>query len=201
MNEKTYLNEEQTRLLCLALLATEERTTLETLAYSLDGRKGHERHLTRLENDAGHYDRVVWQAVEALTGKTSDTLSIYDYDNEVRAAAESVNEYGRPVSDPEELQFIDGFAQDDFIAYMLDKAPNAVTVPMLSRVIEYGRKNKNFSKDQFYYYLLNVIPEIDEREAAAFFSNEVLTADMRSKKAEFWQLVRPYIIGGATHET
>lgn len=201
MNEKTYLNKEQTRLLCLALLATEERTTLETLAYALGTRKGHEKNLSRLEHDAGCYDRVVWQAVEALTGETADTLSIYDYDNEVRAAAESVNEYGRPVSYPEELQFIDGFAQDEFIAYMLDKAPTAVTEPMLNRVIEYGRKNKNFSKDQFYYYLLDVIPKIDEREAAAFFSNEVLTADTRSKKAEFWQLVRPYIIGGATHET
>lgn len=199
MNQNTYLNEEQTRLLCLALLATEERTTLETLAYALDGRKGHERHLSRLENDAGHYDRIVWQAVEALTG--TNTLSIYDYDNEVRAAAESVNEYGRPVSDPEELQFIGGFAQDDFIAYMLDKAPNAVTEPMLSRVIEYGRKNKNFAKDQLFYYLLDVIPKIDEREAAAFFSDEILTADTRSKKAEFWQLVRDYIIGGVTHET
>ena len=196
MNEKTYLNEEQKHLLAVALLATEERTTLETLANALDSRKGHNTHLLRLEKAAGNYDRVVWRAIEALTGNTSDNFSIYDYDEEVRAAAESVNEYGRPVSDPEELQFIDGFAQDEFIAYMLDKAPNAVTVPMLSRVIEYGLKNKNFSKDQFYYYLLDVIPEIDEREAAAFFSNEVLTVDTRSKKAEFWQLVKDYIIGG-----
>lgn len=190
MDQNNYLTEEQTHLLAVALLATEERTTLETLANALDTRKGHNAHLLRLEKAAGNYDRVVWRAIEALTGNTSDNFSIYDYDEEVREAAENVNEYGRPGADPEDLEYINGVAREAFIAYMIDKAPNAVTVPMLSRVIEYGTKNRNQAKDQLLYYFLDVIPDIDEREAAAFLSADILTADGRSKKAEFWQLIK-----------
>ena len=89
--EQNYLTEEQTTHFIRALLATEERTTLETLANALEGNNGHKETQKALEDKAGSFDRVVWHAIEALTGRTVDNFDLYGHFEEVRDLARANN--------------------------------------------------------------------------------------------------------------
>ena len=87
------------------------------------------------------------------------------------------------------LIYIDGFAQSDFIEYVIVKYGiiDQYAIDMLNQVCDYGRKHKTVSKDSFAFFISDLIPGIDLKEACAFFEDECLTREGQLLKQEFWR--------------
>ena len=89
-----------------------------------------------------------------------------------------------------ELQFIDGFAHEQFIDYLQTKHnfdSDSFAIDLIQQLIEYGRKYHKVSKDQLAYFLTDIIPDLDFYEAAAFFEDKCLTQNGQTEKQRFWQ--------------
>ena len=80
-----------------------------------------------------------------------------------------------------------GFNKQGFMAY-LEKTINGFNQPyfreLVENLIEYGLKWHHFSKNQFCYWLEELLPEISFAEIAAFMADECLTGYGLEKKEE-----------------
>ena len=80
-----------------------------------------------------------------------------------------------------------GFNQQEFMEY-LEKALNGFDKPyfrnLVENLIDYGLKHEHVSKDQFCYWLSDLLPEIQFGEVAAFMSDNCLTENGIQEKKD-----------------
>lgn len=57
---------------------------------------------------------------------------------------------------------------------------NRFTLDMVQNIIEYAQKHEHVSKDQFCYFIADLIPEIEMLDVARFCENGILTNDTLS---------------------
>lgn len=92
-----------------------------------------------------------------------------------------------------DLNYVNGIAGPEFIDYVLhkfefeqDRQPDALSPELLDSIVNYGRHNKQVTKDSFAYFLFDIIPGLEFAEAAAFIDNSLLTSDAQAIKNKFW---------------
>lgn len=93
-------------------------------------------------------------------------------------------------SQPIELEYVNGFASKQFISHLVRKHTlnrEVFTVLMLEKIINYGLKNYSKNPTVIAYYLMEVIPELDESEAFAYFDDNSLSDYGRKIKRAYWK--------------
>lgn len=95
----------------------------------------------------------------------------------------------------EELKYQNGIDADMLIKFIIakheledGKCAESFSILMLEKVIQYGIKRHNVSKDELAYYLMDVIPELEFTEATAFIIDDQLTSDGLKHKNNFWDI-------------
>ena len=77
-----------------------------------------------------------------------------------------------------ENKYYRGFNRDGFIEYLEDKyGLNSFAVALLDNIIEYAHKHEHISKDQFAYFISELMPEIEFIDVAKFCKEDILTRD------------------------
>lgn len=56
---------------------------------------------------------------------------------------------------------------------------------IIENIIEYAHKHHHVSKDQFIYFLLDMLPELEFGEIAQFANDEILTSYGQEEKKKF----------------
>lgn len=75
-------------------------------------------------------------------------------------------------------KYYKGFNRDGFIEYLEDKyGLNSFAVALLDNIIEYAHKHEHVSKDQFAYFISDLMPEIEFIDVAKFCEDAILTKD------------------------
>lgn len=87
-----------------------------------------------------------------------------------------------------EMNFVKGFDQGQFCQYM----ENTFSIDPFGRalmlnIIDYAQKHEHVSKDQFAYFVSDMIPEIEFRDVAAFCEDAILTGSGIQEKKAFWE--------------
>lgn len=80
-----------------------------------------------------------------------------------------------------------GFNAEKFMAYLeqeFNGMENCMFRGIVENLIEYGHKHEQISKDQFCYWLSDLIPEISFGEVAAFMDDDCLTENGKTKKQQ-----------------
>ena len=72
----------------------------------------------------------------------------------------------------------------DYIASQNDCT--GFTMELLNSIIDYAHRYEHVSKDQFAYYISDLIPSIDFKTVCGFCRDEILTKDGKAAKHEFW---------------
>lgn len=72
-----------------------------------------------------------------------------------------------------------GFNKDDFMLWLKEEFPGVVDThwnyDLVENIIDYGIENKMVSKDQFCFWLSDMLPEVEFLEVARFMEDEHLT--------------------------
>ena len=80
-----------------------------------------------------------------------------------------------------------GFDETGFMGY-LEKSfggfENTFLRGLVENLVEYGLMYERVSKDQFCYWLSNLLPEVSFGEVAAFMNDDSLTASGKTEKLE-----------------
>ena len=77
-----------------------------------------------------------------------------------------------------ENKYYKGFNRDGFIEWLEDKyGLNSFTVELLDNIIDYAHKHEHVSKDQFAYFVSDLVPEIEFLDVAKFCEDTILTRD------------------------
>ena len=77
-----------------------------------------------------------------------------------------------------ENKYYKGFNRDGFIEWLEDKyALNSFAVELLDNIIEYAHKHEHVSKDQFAYFISELMPEIEFIDVAKCCEAAILTND------------------------
>lgn len=92
------------------------------------------------------------------------------------------------------LNYIDGIDKKRFIEFLIDKhkltqgnnEQCVYSILTLENIIDFGIKHKETSKDSLFYFLCDIIPEIEPHEAAAFIDDDLLTENTKGLKSSFW---------------
>ena len=84
----------------------------------------------------------------------------------------------------------DGFDRNKFMMY-LEKSFNGFESPFLrgtvNNLVDYGLKHERISKDQFCYWLSDILPEVEFGEIAAFMDDGSLTKNGQEEKRKYLQ--------------
>ncbi len=73
-----------------------------------------------------------------------------------------------------------GFNRDGFMAYLEQQFSgfeNCFLRETVENIIEYGKKHEHVGKDQFAYFISDILPEVELGEIAMFCDDDILTAD------------------------
>jgi len=77
-----------------------------------------------------------------------------------------------------ENKYYKGFNRDGFIEWLEDKhGLNSFAVELLDNIIDYAHKHERVSKDQFIYFVSDLVPEIEFIDVANFCEDAILTND------------------------
>ena len=77
-----------------------------------------------------------------------------------------------------ENKYYKGFNRDGFIEWLEDKhGLSSFTVELLDNIIDYAHKHEHVSKDQFAYFISDLVPEIEFIDVAKFCEDDILTRD------------------------
>ena len=77
-----------------------------------------------------------------------------------------------------ENKYYKGFNRDGFIEWLEDKyGLNSFTVELLDNIIDYAHKHEHVSKDQFAYFISDLVPEIEFVDVVKFCEDAILTND------------------------
>lgn len=87
-----------------------------------------------------------------------------------------------------DLTYEKGFDRNAFISYLYDNFDmyNCFAEDIINNIIDYAHKYEHVSKDQFAYFIADMIPAIEFDEVAAFCEDCCLTNDGIRKKHNFW---------------
>ena len=86
-----------------------------------------------------------------------------------------------------------GFNAEKFMAYLeqeFNGMENCMFRKIVENLIEYGHKHEQVSKDQFVYWLSNMIPEISFGEVAVFMDDDCLTENGKAQKAAALETIK-----------
>ena len=82
------------------------------------------------------------------------------------------------------MKYDNGFARDEFLQYMFEEFPSVFTSPfsreMLENVVDYGIENHTVSKNSLYYYLKDMIPEMEPKDLIPYIDGNLLTNEILS---------------------
>ncbi len=81
-----------------------------------------------------------------------------------------------------------GFNDSAFMEYLkntFNGFDNCFLRYTIENILRYGHKHHHVSKDQFIYFLLELIPELTFGEIAQFAEDEILTTYGKSEKRKF----------------
>ena len=74
---------------------------------------------------------------------------------------------------------LNGFNKDVFMSWLKDEFPVCVdrhwNWDFVENIIDYGVEHNNVSKDQFCYFISDILPEVEFLEVARFCENGILT--------------------------
>lgn len=86
------------------------------------------------------------------------------------------------------LQFVKGFDKNSFIEYMHENFNiDRFGIACIENIIDYAHKYEHVSKDQFCYFVSDILPEVEFSEVAGFCEDCILTSDGQYYKNEFWK--------------
>lgn len=80
-----------------------------------------------------------------------------------------------------------GFNRTAFMAYLertFEGFENSFLRELVSNVIDYGNDHMRVSKDQFCYWVSDMLPEIEFGEVAMFIEDDCLTKNGREEKSK-----------------
>lgn len=80
-----------------------------------------------------------------------------------------------------------GFNSSKFMEYLersFNGFENSFLRNLINNLLEYGIKHERVSKDQFCYWLSDLLPEVSFGEVAAFMDDSSLTGDGLREKQE-----------------
>ena len=80
-----------------------------------------------------------------------------------------------------------GFNESGFLSYLeetFDGFDNCFLRDLVQNVIDYAQKWEHVSKDQFAYFVSDMLPEVEFGEVAMFCEDSILTADGQRMKRE-----------------
>lgn len=83
---------------------------------------------------------------------------------------------------------IKGFDNGAFMEHLAESFngfDNPFLRQLVENVLDYAHSFEHISKDQFVYYLCDMIPEVEFGEVAAFMEDACLTADGQRMKQEW----------------
>jgi hypothetical protein len=78
-----------------------------------------------------------------------------------------------------------GFDHSAFMAYLennFNGFENSFLRETVGNIVDYGLKHERVSKDQFCYWVSDILPEISFGEVAMFMDDESLTANGKAEK-------------------
>ncbi len=81
-----------------------------------------------------------------------------------------------------------GFNKTAFMEYMentFNGFENSFLRELVENVIEYANKFEHVSKDQFVYFVSDMLPEVEFGEVAAFMNDDCLTHEGKALKYEW----------------
>lgn len=80
--------------------------------------------------------------------------------------------------------FINGFAKEEFLKFMHEEFPdvfdNSFSRDMLENIVDYGVKNHTTTKNGLYYFLKEIIPELEPEDIIKFIDPDCLTDEVLS---------------------
>lgn len=80
------------------------------------------------------------------------------------------------------MKYANGFDKGGFLEHMFEEFPSAFETPfsreMLENIVDYGMKYHNVSKNGMYYYLKDMLPEVEARDLVPFMDKEMLTEEV-----------------------
>lgn len=83
-----------------------------------------------------------------------------------------------------------GFDEEKFIDYIQGEFEgiNHFTREMIYNILEYAHEHEQVSKDQFCYFVSDMIPEVEFGEVAMFIEDECLTENGIEAKRRYLKL-------------
>ena len=81
-----------------------------------------------------------------------------------------------------------GFDRDGFMSYLksVDEGYNDTAFRIVQSIIDYGLKHERISRDQFVYWLYDMIPGLELGAIAQFVANGSLTIKMQDEKRQWY---------------
>lgn len=80
------------------------------------------------------------------------------------------------------MNYTNGLARNEFLQHMYDEFPsvfnNAFSREMLENIVDYGTSNCAGSKNRLYYFLKDMIPEVELKDLIPFIDKELLTDEV-----------------------
>lgn len=85
------------------------------------------------------------------------------------------------------MNYEKGFARNAFMNYLSEKFDvNSFAEDIVNIIIDYAHTHEHISKDQFAYFISDMLPDIEFAEVAAFCEDCCLTSDGIKAKHDFW---------------
>ena len=82
------------------------------------------------------------------------------------------------------MEYINGLAREEFLQYMFGEFPfvfdNAFSRELLANIVDYGLEKHTTSKNGLYYFLMDVIPELEPKDLIPFMDKQILTDEVLS---------------------
>ena len=73
---------------------------------------------------------------------------------------------------------VKGFNQSLFMEWLESEFNmNRFTIDIVLNILDYASKHEHVSKDQFCYFVADLIPEVDMLTVASFCDNSILTSE------------------------
>ena len=82
---------------------------------------------------------------------------------------------------------VKGFDKEKFMGYMESVFDlNGFSRELIENIIDYAHEHEHISKDQFAYFVSDMLPEVEFCEVAGFCEDEILTKNGIAEKEKFW---------------
>lgn len=80
------------------------------------------------------------------------------------------------------MEYVNGFAREEFLQYMFNEFPsvfnNTFSRTMLENIVDSGINFHSTSKNSLYYYLKDMVPEVEPNDLIPYFDKKILTDEV-----------------------